>query len=512
MTDPATNSGYGSSLFPQHQQKLASSAVSAEVAAQRGYVSADTKAQLQRFGFPPSQQLPPGLVIPIHGVTGEVVGHQLRPDSPRMLKGKPVKYETVCGQRMALDVPPCVRKWLGDPTVPLIVTEGPLKADAAASAGLACIALMGVYGWRGRNEDDGSVALADWECVDMKGRRVVIAFDSDVMLKEAVYGAFRRLGAFLGLRGADVAYAYLPPGTNGQKVGLDDWLAAGNAAADFWNLCTTELRPLAGAVPVKQVEDYSDVPVEAGAGLFDDIARFVSRYVILPGERYLIAVTLWVVHTWLAEHADSTPRLAVLSPEKASGKTRLMEVIELLVYAPLRVSSTTSAALFRSLGKGPRTLLIDEIDTVFGGYGSQNEDLRAFLNAGHRKGASITRCTGDGAKMDVMEFPSFAPAAMAGIGTLPDTILDRSVIVPMQRRRPDEQVTSFRYRLAREEAAPLARRIGAWAARAGAQVEQIIPAMPIGLSDRPADVWEPLIALADAAGGTWPQQARTAAV
>ena len=181
--------GYGSRLFDQHQAKLASSAIDIEVARERGYVTADTKAQLERYGFSPAQRRVPALIIPLHDVFGELAGYQLRADEPRMLDGRSMKYESRLGQKMVLDVPPRVHPHLGDPSRALVVTEGPLKADSLVSAGFDAIALLGVWGWRGMNDEGGKVALAAWEQVALNGRQVYVAFDSDVMLKPQVHEA-----------------------------------------------------------------------------------------------------------------------------------------------------------------------------------------------------------------------------------------------------------------------------------------------------------------------------------
>lgn len=172
-------SGYGSGLFDQHQAKLASSAIAVDVARERGYVTADQKTQLERYGFSPAQRRPPALIIPLHNVLGERAGAQMRPDVPRAFDGKPRKYETQFGLKMMLDVPPRVHPHLGDPSRALFVTEGPLKADSMVSAGLDAIALLGVWNWRGTNDDNGKVALVDWEYVALEGRQVYLAFDSE---------------------------------------------------------------------------------------------------------------------------------------------------------------------------------------------------------------------------------------------------------------------------------------------------------------------------------------------
>src|SRR5258708_24630896 len=135
--------GYGLHLFPQHVKLLKDSAISPEVARERGYVTADTKRRVESAGFKWYQCRVPGLLIPVHDTSGAVALYQYRPDSPRVNpKGKPVKYETPGGSRMVMDVPPRVSGQLADPRVPLWVTEGIRKADAAVSAGLCCVALL----------------------------------------------------------------------------------------------------------------------------------------------------------------------------------------------------------------------------------------------------------------------------------------------------------------------------------------------------------------------------------
>jgi hypothetical protein len=134
-------------------------------------VSVDTKRRLDSAGFKPYQQRVPGLLIPVHDTSGAVALWQYRPDKPRENgNGKPVKYETPGGSRMVMDVPPRVRAQLGDPTVPLWVTEGVKKADAAVSAGLACVALLGVWNWKGTNTLGGKTALPAWADIALNGR------------------------------------------------------------------------------------------------------------------------------------------------------------------------------------------------------------------------------------------------------------------------------------------------------------------------------------------------------
>jgi hypothetical protein len=241
-TVPAAYAAAGVVLLAQHARLLAASAIAAEVAAARGYRSVTEKKVLARCGFSAVQQRVPALLIPVWDVCGEVALYQARPDDPRVKDGKTIKYETRRGAQMVVDVPPRVRSQLGDPRTPLLVTEGVRKADSAVSVGLCCVALLGVWNWRGTNEHGGQSALADWEQVALKGRTVYVVFDSDATTNPGVYEALARLKGFLERRGAAVQVVYLPCGPEGGKVGLDDFLAAGHEVEELLSLASAELR------------------------------------------------------------------------------------------------------------------------------------------------------------------------------------------------------------------------------------------------------------------------------
>ncbi|WP_078900730.1 DUF3631 domain-containing protein [Streptomyces sp. SBT349] len=257
-----------------------------------------------------------------------------------------------------------------------------------------------------------------------------------------------------------------------------------------------------------------DPHTEDGAALLDEVEAFHRRFNAFPSEAAYVAVVLWDAHAHLLDCFDATPRLAFLSPEPASGKSRALEIVETLVPYPMVAVNASASALFRAVsGMGERpTILFDEIDTVFGPKAGENEQLRGFLNAGHRRSGVMYRCVGDGANQTVQEFPSFCAVALAGLGSLPDTILTRSVIIRMRRRAPNETVEGFRQRWHEREGHALRDRLARWADSAREGVEGSFPEMPEGVTDRPADVWEPLLAVADAAGGPWPARARQACV
>jgi hypothetical protein len=261
-------------ILPQHQALLDASAISEEVARARGYWSATYSADLNGR-FKGVQKRVPGLVIPVHNVVGELAFNQLRPDDPRELKGKPLKYETPAGARMVLDVPPATLQHLGNPKVTLWITEGIRKADSLVSAGLKAIALLGVWSWRGKNEHGGLLALADWHDIALNGRKVVLCFDSDAFQNEGVHQAVAALGRWLESRDAKPCFVYLP--SDGAKVGVDDYLAAGHGKDELVALIEDCWRPLASEGGGRGSERRAIVQSPPGIASEPDIlARFAA--------------------------------------------------------------------------------------------------------------------------------------------------------------------------------------------------------------------------------------------
>lgn len=246
-----------------------------------------------------------------------------------------------------------------------------------------------------------------------------------------------------------------------------------------------------------------------GSRLLDDLRSFLCRFVAFPLPAQADAVVLWVMHTHAFEAAEATPRLSIQSAEKQSGKTRLLELLELLCRQPLQVASITSAAMFRIISEGPTTLLLDEVDTIFDRRGSGAEDLRGLLNAGYRRGGAVMRASG---KHGVKTFRVFAPVALAGIGRLPDTVQDRSIVLRLKRRAIGESVEKLRRREVEADVFMLRTSIAKWAEENISTLANMPTVVPDALGDRAADIWEPLLAIASMAGGDWPERASMAAV
>jgi Protein of unknown function (DUF3631) len=247
----------------------------------------------------------------------------------------------------------------------------------------------------------------------------------------------------------------------------------------------------------------------AGAGLLAELRAALTRYVVFPSPQAADAVTLWTAATHAQPAWEHAPRLAVVSPLKRCGKSRLLDVVAETCHAPLIAINATIAAVVRSIGADPPTLLVDEADTLWGTrkQADANEDLRGLLNAGHQRNRPMLRW--DVTSRTAEQLDTFAMALLAAIGELPDTIMDRAVVVRMRRRAPGEQVDPYRTRRDAPPLHDLREQLAAWARAHLRELQQATPVMP--LEDRAADTWEPLIAIADLAGGDWPARARDAA-
>ena len=248
------------------------------------------------------------------------------------------------------------------------------------------------------------------------------------------------------------------------------------------------------------------------AALFGLIRDFLLRFVVFSRPEQVIAVAVWVAHTWLLEASSVTPYLHIFSPTKRCGKTRLLEVLQALVCRPWLVVSVTDATLLRKIESESPTVLFDEIDTVYqSGKDKRHESLRAVLNSGFMRGARVPRCSG----REVVEYATFCAKVFCGIGDrLPDTVKDRSIRIRMARRSREQHVEKFQLRGLEPAVQVIVDGLSSWAADASALelLRTSQPAVPEELGDRAADMCEPLLALADLAGGEWPETTRAALV
>jgi hypothetical protein len=266
-----------------------------------------------------------------------------------------------------------------------------------------------------------------------------------------------------------------------------------------------------GVAPDLAIVEPWPEPVD-GPALLGETAEVLKRFVVLP-KWTQEALALWVLHTYAYQWRDVSTYLGIESPEKRCGKTTLLSVLGELVNRPVVAANISSSAFFRVIQQTQPTLLIDEADTFLSG----NDELRGILNSGYsRKTAYVWRvvhkmqsaeCKVQNGASKAIKFSCWCPKAMATIGRLPDTLADRCIVIRMQRKMMEEGCA----RLRDLDAGPLRRKFARFVLDHGNAISTARPAMPASLNDRAADIWEPLVVLADLAGGDWPALARQAA-
>lgn len=265
-------------------------------------------------------------------------------------------------------------------------------------------------------------------------------------------------------------------------------------------------RKLAAEDPFPALDPW--VSTVDGAQLLDELVTFLARYLVLPSHGG-IAVALWIVHTYLADITDYTPYILITSPVRECGKTTALELLHHLAYRAQMTGGITASALYRRIDRHSPTMLLDELDTRL--RGDSGEMLRGVLNTGFQRSGKMTICTGDD-HIDT-DFSTYCPKVLAGIGRVWDTVTSRSIPLRLARASKEElaRLTKIRGDRIDETCLPLRRKLLRWSADNREALRVADAVAPAELGARQSDVWRPILAIADVAGGRWPTVARVAA-
>ena len=243
-----------------------------------------------------------------------------------------------------------------------------------------------------------------------------------------------------------------------------------------------------------------------GQVLFDDLVNVFSKYLAL--QKYQPeTLALWAIFSYCIDANNIAPKLLVYSPEKRCGKTTLLDVLTSLVWKGLSASNITPAAIFRTIEAIGGTIIIDEADTFI----NETPEINGIINSGHRKSSAfVIRLIGD--NHEPKQFSTWAPNIIAMIGKPKDTIVDRSIMIEMRRKKTDEEVGRFIPHRAEPELKILARKIRRWSNDSFDALRDSDPDTPPSLNDRAADNWRPLFAIADLIGEDRSKLSRLAAI
>jgi hypothetical protein len=377
----------------------------------------------------------------------------------------------------------------------VVIVEGERDADRLTELGIIATTNPGGAGkWQSAYNEE------------LRDRAVVVLPDNDAPGRqhaEAVVASLRgvaRSAVIVELPG-------LVP-----KGDVSDWLDDIGTATELATLLLSpDGSPSTVAGTGAEVDRPVALPAATLAATLDGLVEHLTRFIHFTRIEHAHAVALWAAHTHAPLSAlAQSPILAVTSAVKQSGKTRLLDVLEHVVRDPWRIARPSEAVLFRKIDADHPTVLLDEIDAIFNDRAGSTEGIRALFNSGNRQGTKVPRTVAQGRGFSLVEFDVFCPKATAGIGGLPDTVLDRSIVIPMRRRAVGERVERLRDRRARELGAPLRQALSRHVQALGDFAVDDAD-LPAELDERAQDGWEALVAIALAAGEAWPARARAAA-
>jgi hypothetical protein len=447
---------------------------------------------------------------------------------------------------------------------PIIITEGPIKAIACAQAGVDAIGINGVWGAALKDSTGLYVIRADLQnALDWRGRKVYLAFDADYAINPKIRHALFRLFFLLSKSGAEIFQ--LTSWDLAQGKGLDDYLVnqaglqanpqdvlqdlfakakpfiqtiertpldLGLVHTEFGNLKIPNLlraqlcKQLAGplGVSVATLEEETSLAAEiapekmgrfeetieswpdpvVGADLFQEIFGEVQRFVYVDDRDYVVAC-LWISLAYVWDLFYKLPILRLKSPVKGCGKSTLLDVLEVLAVKPLLTVSVTPAGLYRLIERYHPCVLIDEADS----YGKEDDNLRNIVNGGYERGRPAIRVNKE--TLEPEFFDTFGCKVLASIGSLHETIEDRSVIIDMKRKPQDIKLAEL-CDVDHNRFVELRRKIQRWADDNRETIKSTKVARPEALADRAWNKWRPLLTIAKVAGGTWFDMCLAAAI
>jgi Protein of unknown function (DUF3631)/Domain of unknown function (DUF3854) len=422
---------------------------------------------------------------------------------------------------------PPILKILTDIREKLCFVEGEKKTAAGVQRGLKAIGFSGIWCWK--ETDDWRGTLEELALVPFSCRDVEIIPDSDTWIRDDLQHAIYAFARYVASRGANVKVVIIPQPQYDKKVGLDDYLLD-HTIDEFHHLNRIDLKHKT----LSQHKDWydhwkakkspeDDDPADGlqgkrlnlgnpdpwpdpvnGSELLAGLAAAFRRFVILPPHAENVQA-LWVLHAHAIDAFGISPILEINAPDSDCGKTINQSVARRLVPRALTTTSITVSGIFRIVEKIQPTFCIDEADTFL----KLHEDLRGVLNSSHfRNDAFVVRVEGD--NHEPRAFSTWCAKSIALIGNLPATLRSRAITIQMKRKLAEDKVDDFHGHLPYPELEDLKRKAWRWAQDNIKAIREANPSLPVGIINRNRNNWFPLFAIAEIAGGEWPDKCRAA--
>ncbi len=490
-------------------------------------------------GVPLPPDVHPELGVPTHNYeyrdgSGRLVFYVYRFEKDGKKETRPVSWSAAKKQWVWKYPPtPWPLYTCGTTDGDVLVVEGEKTAEAAANQFPNLGVVTSASG-------SGQAGKSDWSC--LKGRNVVISPDNDAPGRGyalSVAGHAAAVGAadikvidnsrrgwgdgddladhtveadYLGLAINVEDYAEAAEREPGvvaaaAQLGIGDYDRARERLAQSLDLSIRPFDALVKAARAHAAGSDNEEPENSpqfgevepwehpvdGQQLFSEIVSEISRHVVLQ-QGQPAAVTLWIMMSWLFERFKILPQLLLSSPVKRCGKTTLLELISYIVNRPLTAANLTSAAVFRSIELYRPTLLIDEADTFLGN--GTSPELTGVLNSGHNRAtAYVIRVEEIDGERVPMRFSTFCPKVLAMIKVPPDTQLDRSIVIEMQRKPVGQSVQPLGLD-AEQSFHDLKRKLTRWRDDTPDTFEHDLTACPQLPNDRARQNWSALLSVA----------------
>jgi len=275
-----------------------------------------------------------------------------------------------------------------------------------------------------------------------------------------------------------------------------------DAARDLSSGAAEGPAPTAGFETIDPWED----PMAAGTLLLM-LVETLARFMVLPAGADVV-IALWILHAWTIDAFEISPILQITSADRSSGKSRLMDLLAMLLPRPFRETNPADAVIFRVIERHLPTIMLDEADNI--DWRNRSELLSMINNGYRRAGAFVWRCVGD--MFEPTPFRVWAPKVLTGLKALPDTTASRCLVIRLIRKPTGAAVDELRVSRLHGELLDFRRRACRWAADAVTDLRERAPELPDGMTDRQRDNWEPLLAIAEQAGAQWRERALHAIV
>ena len=256
-----------------------------------------------------------------------------------------------------------------------------------------------------------------------------------------------------------------------------------------------------------------------GADHLDAAYTYLRKFAKITEAQARI-LALYVGAAFVFDFWETTPYIYIYSAEAESGKSRIAKLLSAMFDTPKILLGPSLASLYgiieqaRELGERPKPIIIDEIDRLFNGRKENDNPIFAFLDGGFEPDSAVTRARYVKGQRDTEYLDSHCPKVLVGIDRkmMDSIILSRCILIRMEKKLPEDGTKKYVKRFHRAQGVEIGANLCAWAIANEERILRIDALYTPEFGDRAIDIWEPILAFAEAAGGNWLEYAKASLV